>query len=99
MTTSLKELLEQQAALAEKIEAARRSAKADAIAKVRAIVAENGLTAAEVFPAGRSSVRVAGSSGQKVAPKYRDPATGQTWTGRGKPPKWIQNQDRQKFAI
>src|SRR5260370_5002364 len=27
-------------------------------------------------------------------PIYRDPATGQTWTGRGKPPKWIQNQDR-----
>jgi DNA-binding protein H-NS len=35
----------------------------------------------------------------KVAPKYRDPATGQTWTGRGKAPKWIQNEDREKFAI
>ena len=25
-----------------------------------------------------------------VAPKYRDPITGATWTGRGKRPKWLQ---------
>jgi len=24
-----------------------------------------------------------------IAPKYRDPQTGATWTGRGKPPRWI----------
>jgi len=24
-----------------------------------------------------------------VPPKYRHPETGDTWTGRGKPPKWI----------
>ncbi len=24
-----------------------------------------------------------------VAPKYRDPVTGATWTGRGKQPKWL----------
>ncbi len=27
-----------------------------------------------------------------VAPKYRDPATGATWTGRGKKPKWLSAQ-------
>jgi DNA-binding protein H-NS len=35
----------------------------------------------------------------KVAPKYRNQATGETWTGRGKPPKWIQGQDRDQFLI
>jgi len=25
----------------------------------------------------------------KVAPKYKDPSTGATWTGRGKQPKWL----------
>lgn len=25
-----------------------------------------------------------------VAPKYRDSATGTTWTGRGKKPKWVE---------
>jgi DNA-binding protein H-NS len=34
-----------------------------------------------------------------VAAKYRNPATGETWTGRGKAPKWIEGQDRNKFAI
>ena len=26
---------------------------------------------------------------RKVAPKYRDPKSGQTWTGRGRKPKWV----------
>jgi DNA-binding protein H-NS len=25
----------------------------------------------------------------RVAPKYKDPETGATWTGRGKQPKWL----------
>ena len=29
------------------------------------------------------------TSGRKVAAKYRDPETGQTWTGRGLKPKWL----------
>ena len=29
------------------------------------------------------------TKGKKVAPKYRDPATGETWSGRGKAPKWL----------
>ncbi len=28
-----------------------------------------------------------------------NPATGETWTGRGKPPKWIQGQNRDSFLI
>src|SRR4029453_19680675 len=32
--------------------------------------------------------------------KYRDPQTGKTWTGRGKPPNWIAGaKDRQAFLI
>jgi DNA-binding protein H-NS len=27
--------------------------------------------------------------GRKVAPKYRDPATGETWAGRGARPRWL----------
>lgn len=29
------------------------------------------------------------SGNPKVAPKYAHPETGQTWTGRGKQPKWF----------
>jgi DNA-binding protein H-NS len=51
-----------------------------------------------VFP-GRAGKSAAKSSGGKVAAKYRDPATGQTWTGRGKAPKWIDGKDRSAFLI
>lgn len=99
--TSYKDLLKQREALEQQISEARRRELSDAVAQVRALVAEHGLTAQDVFPGGKSASKATRSStaGTKVAPKYRDPATGQTWTGRGKAPKWIQNQDRAKFAI
>ncbi len=28
-----------------------------------------------------------------VTPKYRDPKSGNTWTGRGKPPRWISDTE------
>ena len=91
------ELLKQQAALSVQIEEARKREIADAVSRARQIVAEYGLTEKDVFPAGRRSP-VTRATG-KVAPKYRDPATGQTWTGRGKPLKWIEGRDRLGFLI
>lgn len=34
-----------------------------------------------------------------VPPKYRDPSSGKTWTGRGKPPVWIAGKNRDQFLI
>lgn len=39
------------------------------------------------------------SKGEKVAPKYRNPGTGDTWTGRGREPGWIKGKNRQDFAL
>lgn len=94
--STYKELLKQREELEQQISEARRRELADAVAKVRTLISEYGLTAEDVFPPARAR---SGNAGTKVAPKYRDPATGQTWTGRGKAPKWIQNEDREKFAI
>jgi len=33
-------------------------------------------------------------SKQAVAPKYLDPETGNTWTGRGKPPRWLSDAEQ-----
>jgi DNA-binding protein H-NS len=33
--------------------------------------------------------RTSSLKGHKVAPKYRDPATGETWAGRGVRPRWL----------
>ena len=92
-----KELLKQQEALALQVEEARKREISDTVTKVRQMVSEFGLTERDVFPSGRKSGGT--STGGKVAPKYRDPATGQTWTGRGKAPKWIDGKDRSKYLI
>lgn len=94
--SSYKELLQQRATLDQQIESARQREISHAVSQVRALVAEFGLAAQDVFPSGRARSSAAGS---KVAPKYRDPATGKTWTGRGKAPKWIDGKDRTKFLI
>lgn len=100
MSTSYKDLLQQREALEKQIQEARRSETSAAVAQVRALVAEFGLTANDVFAAGRAPRGATASrGGAKVAPKYRNVATGETWTGRGKAPKWIQDQDRSKFLI
>lgn len=94
---SYQELIQQREALEQQIQQARARELNDAVSKVRALVAEFALTAEDIFPPARSTRT--GSTGAKVAPKYKNPETGETWTGRGKAPKWIQDQDRSKFAI
>lgn len=86
--TSIQDLLAQKAALEKQIAEAQRSAKADAIAKVKALMAEYGLSAADL--SGKAAAAPKAEGGKKVAAKYRDPASGQTWTGRGLKPKWLQ---------
>jgi DNA-binding protein H-NS len=94
--STYQELLKQRDALTQQIEEARKREKADAVAKARVLVSEYQLTIADVFPSGR---KMRTSASVKVPPKYRDPATGQTWTGRGKAPKWIDGKDRAQFLI
>lgn len=84
---SLSELLAQKAALEQQIADAQREERSQAIAQVKSLMAQYGLTAADL-----SSRAAAGRSGRataKVAAKYRDPATGDTWSGRGLQPKWL----------
>lgn len=96
---SYRELLKERESLEQRIKQAHRREVSTAISRVREIVNEFNLTPQDVFPVGKALARDTATDGPKVAPKYRDPASGKTWTGRGKPPRWIQNQDREKFAI
>ena len=95
--TTLAELIKQKEALEAQIANTRQSELSDAISKVKALVAEHGLTQKDVF--GSSKGNKKSSERSKVAAKYRDPSSGQTWSGRGKAPKWIDGQDRSKFLI
>lgn len=48
---------------------------------------------ARVAPGGRrkagAAARPASAAKRAVAPKYRHPQTGETWSGRGKAPRWL----------
>jgi DNA-binding protein H-NS len=85
--TTLQELLAQKAAIEKQITDAQKQERSDAIAKVKALMTEYGLSPADLSTKG-ATPRATG--GKKVAAKYRDPQSGQTWTGRGLKPKWLQ---------
>lgn len=40
-----------------------------------------------------------GKKKQAVAAKYRDPASGSTWSGRGRSPRWLGGRDKGDFLI
>ena len=96
---SLKELIAQKEALEKQIELTREHDRSAAIEKVRALMLEYGLTVSDL-----STRKARKSSGAKVAAKYRDKATGDTWSGRGLQPKWLKSamaagRKLQDFAV
>ncbi|MDO5653091.1 MAG: H-NS histone family protein [Brachymonas sp.] len=95
--SELQSLLQEREALENKIRQARQEQLAQAIAACRKLIDEHQLTAADLF--GGAKGRRKSTTGIKVAPKYRNPATGDTWTGRGKPPRWIQDKNRDDYLI
>ncbi|MHA6832438.1 H-NS histone family protein [Ralstonia pseudosolanacearum] len=90
-----KELLAQKAKLDEQLESARQKELNEVTERVRQVVQEYGLTAEDIGLAPKRSKRGPKST---VAPKYRDPKTGATWSGRGRAPAWI-GKNRDKFLI
>ena len=53
-----------------------------------------------VMASTRTPKRASKRKGVKVAPKYRCPNSGDTWTGRGRAPAWVVNTcDSNKLSI
>ena len=96
--TTLKDLIAQREAIEKQIADLRQSEIADSIAKVRALIAEHGLTQSDIF-GGAAKVRKVKEAGSKVAAKYRDPISGKEWSGRGLAPKWMKGKDKEQFLI
>ncbi len=107
---TLAELLAQKAELERQIAEQSRAEREQAIAQVRQLMAQHGLTMADIGvgarPAPLRSARATGGPGPaaKVAPKYRHPATGETWSGRGLQPNWLkaalaQGRQLSEFAL
>lgn len=87
-----KRALEQQTAqLLKQIEEQQTTEKAGAVEKVKAIMAEYGLTIADLQETKRGrkpGTSAPKTSGSKVAAKYKDDQ-GNSWSGRGLKPKWL----------
>ena len=101
MSESYKELLAQIEKLKLEAEAARVAERDAAIAEIRKLMADKGVTVDDLRGAGVRRSR------QAVAPvmdKYKHPATGETWSGRGRAPRWLVTEEargksRDEFLI
>lgn len=87
--SSYVDLMKEIEALQAQAEAMRREEKAAAVARVKDIMGEYGLTIADLGSVShsRSSLK-----GVPVPAKYRHPASGAAWSGRGQKPRWLRDE-------
>src|SRR5690606_37680999 len=98
--------------LQKKAEALQNKRRKPVIASIVASMREYNITPEEIASAfgGASKSRASGSrkaapaAKRQVAPKYRHPKTGETWSGRGKAPRWLTAEEaagnsRETFLI
>ena len=94
---SLQDILAQIEVLKEKAAVMQKAAVAGAIQDIKEKMRMFNISIDDLMD---SSKKTRGT----VAAKYRNPATGDEWTGRGKPPKWLvaeieSGKSREDFLI
>ncbi|WP_244122332.1 H-NS family nucleoid-associated regulatory protein [Burkholderia latens] len=86
-------------ALAQEVERVRSHERAVVLDEVRTKIEQYGLQIVEIYGRkGRQELQRQ-LAPRKVAPKYRDPESGATWSGRGLEPRWIRGRNRRDFLI
>jgi DNA-binding protein H-NS len=95
----LQKLLHEHEALEARIRTLKAEQKQAAIDEIKSKIAIFGLSIADLGLNISSKTRERNSHRKAVAPKFRNPETGDTWSGRGKPPRWIADKDRAEFVI
>lgn len=76
-------------------EEARKAEIANAREKIATIMREHGLSLSDL--AGQATV--ARKLRKPVEIKYRNEATGDAWTGRGRAPKWLEGKDKSAYLV
>lgn len=86
---TLLELLAHRAEIDKRIEQLQSADRAKAIDEVKKVMTEHGLTMVDIAGGGGSKgvPRADGKPKQVVAPRYRNAATGETWSDRGLQPR------------
>ena len=96
--SSYQEILSQIEELKRKAEDVRQKEMAGAIADIKRLMVQFGITGDDLGLSGRAGAAKAKSRGI-VAPKYRDPISGKEWSGRGVAPTWIRDKNRDDYLI
>lgn len=95
----IRELMEQRRELDERIEQLRSQARNQAIEQARSLIDSFNLTADDLFKTSRKGRTRGAPESVSAEPRYRDPETGKTWTGRGRVPAWLTDKDDPRFKI
>jgi DNA-binding protein H-NS len=83
-----------QAELDKQIADTLRNERTGVISQIKSLMAEHGISVTDLSSSGRPGrppkigIAEPGTT-RKVAAKYRDPDTGESWSGRGLKPKWL----------
>lgn len=88
MTPTYRQVKDRIEELEREAEALRRHEARAIIADIRRKIREYCLTPEQLFGPDLSDLV-----------RYRDPQTGKTWNGFGRPPKWIQGKDRALYRV
>ncbi|WP_176307835.1 H-NS family nucleoid-associated regulatory protein [Burkholderia ambifaria] len=89
------DLIAKRDALNAEIEAMRAEERDAALASIHELVELHQLH--DVVTIGKAKGKKAVKSA--LPPKYRDPASGKTWSGKGREPAWLTGKDRAAFLI
>jgi len=97
---AIRKQIEKLEAQARKLEEAAEQKKKQAVAQVVALMKKLGVSLEDMTGARPRRTRAAkggakkraakkGATRKPVAPKYRNAKTGETWSGRGRTPRWL----------
>nr|WP_280971461.1 H-NS histone family protein [Cupriavidus gilardii]WDE72698.1 hypothetical protein [Cupriavidus gilardii] len=93
-----KQLLAEKARLEAQLEEARAKEVAEVVSRIQALMTDYGLTVDDLSPRRRRGRPRTAPAPSNLPPKYRDPKTGKTWSGRGRAPAWL-GKNRDKFLV
>ncbi|WP_082727886.1 H-NS histone family protein [Burkholderia mayonis] len=92
------ELKAQLDALNKEAEAAKQREISTVLSEIREAVLRFEIRPEQIFPHW-TRLRSPDKRRGPISPKYRNPMTGETWSGRGRAPKWMSGLPRDEFVI
>jgi DNA-binding protein H-NS len=99
---TLEQLRERLAKVQEQIAKEEEKRRTAALEEIHSLMVQHGLTPTDIAGKGKrgpAKKQSKAASKTTVAPKYQDPKTGVTWSGRGREPLWIKGKKREKFLV